>query len=94
MELSEVGWVRYVFFDPIVEMAETDAHLIGSLFHRNLKKAVQMHTKQSSVFVEFTSTFPPAVVQKWDNMVQAWVLDQSKPDPYAEPIVGKYFHWY
>lgn len=44
-----------------------------------------MREKHRSIFEQFSSTFPPQTVQKWENMISEWKIDKSKPNPYKEP---------
>jgi hypothetical protein len=48
-----------------------------------------MQTKHGQAFSQFTATFPPAVVQRWEKMVTDWDKDMSKRNPYEEPPAGK-----
>ncbi|KLO04642.1 hypothetical protein SCHPADRAFT_840402, partial [Schizopora paradoxa] len=61
--------------------------LFGPHFKKNLEHAISMHEKHHDLFIEFSSTFPKKVVEEWSAMVDTWVADQTKPDPYAEPVV-------
>lgn len=47
-----------------------------------------MREKHRNIFNQFSSTFRPDVVQKWERMVEDWNKDHSKPNPYAEVMSG------
>jgi hypothetical protein len=49
-----------------------------------------MEKKHRENFEKFTTTFPSDVVAQWDKMVNDWDADMSKPNPYEEPVAGKY----
>lgn len=55
-----------------------------------LVKAINMEKRHREAFEKFTTTFPSDVVAKWDKMVDDWDADISKPNPYEEPVAGKY----
>lgn len=61
----------------------------GLLFSAWLKKALVMQVRHRQTFVEFNSTFPPVVVDKWERMVSEWDKDKKKKNPYEEPVAGK-----
>jgi hypothetical protein len=48
-----------------------------------------MQTKHGGAFTQFNTTFPPAIVDKWEKMVAEWDADKSKKKPYEEPLVGE-----
>ncbi|KAH9956388.1 hypothetical protein BGW80DRAFT_1439367 [Lactifluus volemus] len=56
-----------------------------SLFLKRLKEAYAMRDKHRLIFQQFSSTFSPQTVQKWEATVLAWKNDRSKPNPYMEP---------
>ncbi|KIM80240.1 hypothetical protein PILCRDRAFT_9784 [Piloderma croceum F 1598] len=60
----------------------------GKALVTQLQKAVIMHKKHSEAFEKFSTTFPADVVAKWDQMVDEWDNNKSKPNPYEEPIAG------
>lgn len=47
-----------------------------------------MRTKHQGAFIQFNATFPPAVVEKWDEMVVEWDKNKSAKNPYDEPVAG------
>ncbi|KAI0245298.1 hypothetical protein BJV78DRAFT_1277455 [Lactifluus subvellereus] len=49
----------------------------------NFRKVVGFH-QHRLIFQQFSSTFPPQMVQKWEAMVSEWKNDRSKPNPYVE----------
>lgn len=64
----------------------------GDSFLKQMKKAVDMRTKQRDAFDKFNATFTEETVEKWDKMVSAWDADIKAPNPYNEPAAGK-FHF-
>ena len=44
-----------------------------------------MSTKQKETFKQFSSTFPPEVLKKWEKMVELWEANPMAPNPYDEP---------
>ena len=40
---------------------------------------------------DFTATFPPETVGKWQRMVQEWEANSSHPNPYVSNDHGKFF---
>ncbi|TFY54862.1 hypothetical protein EVG20_g9538 [Dentipellis fragilis] len=62
---------------------------MGILFARSLKEAVYMLAKQEARYKDLRETFPPAVIERWDNMIMAWDADKSQPNPYDEPVQGE-----
>ncbi|KIM81092.1 hypothetical protein PILCRDRAFT_9123 [Piloderma croceum F 1598] len=63
------------------------AHLnpLSIKFLAQLNRAVEMHAKHCKAFNDFNNTFPPAAVEKWNQMVIDWDKDTTKPNPYEEP---------
>ncbi|KAA1478735.1 hypothetical protein DENSPDRAFT_788366 [Dentipellis sp. KUC8613] len=59
---------------------------MGTLFHRSLKEAVYMLAEQDARYKDLKETFPPAVIERWDQMIMAWDADKSQPNPYDEPV--------
>lgn len=39
---------------------------------------------------KYSAVFPASSVTEWTAMIKAWELDQTKPDPYAEPEYSEY----
>lgn len=64
--------------------------LTGASLRTQLAKAIVMEKKHREALEKFTATFPSDVVAKWDKMVDDWDADMSKPNPYEEPVPGKY----
>ncbi|KAA1478738.1 hypothetical protein DENSPDRAFT_788380, partial [Dentipellis sp. KUC8613] len=58
---------------------------MGKQLARSMADAVYMREEQSLHFQDLKSTFPEDVVERWDNMIEAWDSDQSQPNPYEEP---------
>jgi hypothetical protein len=56
-----------------------------------VKEAVPMRTKHQAIFVKFSATFKPETVSVWEEMVKAWELDPTQPNPFEEPVNGQYF---
>jgi hypothetical protein len=61
----------------------------GIKFLAQLNRAVEMHTKHCKAFNDFNNTFPPAAVEKWNQMVIDWDKDATKLNPYEEPSESK-----
>ena len=47
-----------------------------------------MSAKQTEVFNQFSATFSPTVIKKWESKVLAWEENPKAPNPYAEPESG------
>jgi hypothetical protein len=47
-----------------------------------------MSTKQTNIFNQLSTTFPPETVKKWEDMVTAWNADPKSPNPYQEKKSG------
>ncbi|GBE78058.1 hypothetical protein SCP_0109400 [Sparassis crispa] len=62
------------------KLVDLESHLV-----KHLAEALLMTGKQKVIAEKFTSTFSPATIEKWRQMVAEWDLDKTKPDPYAEP---------
>lgn len=56
------------------------------LFRKRFKEAVLMKAKHHDLFAKFNATFKPETAARWDIMVKDWELDNTKPNPYTEPI--------
>jgi hypothetical protein len=53
-----------------------------------------MSAVQTDIFNQFSATFTPETVTKWEAMVAAWNKNPRAPNPYKEPPSGKYlFRW-
>ena len=63
---------------------------LGIVLLRALQEAREMAVKQRQIFVEYSATFTPTILEQWESMVAAWDADPSKPDPYEEPTTGAY----
>jgi hypothetical protein len=61
----------------------------GSLFLKRFKEVSKMSAQQADVFNQFSDTFSPTTVKKWEAMVVAWNTKQKAPNPYQEPHSGK-----
>ncbi|KAL6301700.1 hypothetical protein BKA93DRAFT_828035 [Sparassis latifolia] len=61
------------------KLVDLESHLI-----KHLAEALLMMAKQKAITEKFTSTFSPATIEKWCQMVAEWDQDKTKPDPYAE----------
>lgn len=57
-----------------------------------------MSQRQQKNHDEFTATFPTDTILKWQKMVEDWNANRKAPNPYIEPVAGKYFlytlHYY
>jgi hypothetical protein len=47
-----------------------------------------MRKKHKDILARFTAKFSPGIVEKWDTMIDAWDLDQTKLNPYEESCKG------
>ena len=63
--------------------------ILGPLFLKRFKEAVKMSVQQSDIFEQFSATFSPAVVNKWEAMVTAWNVNPKAPNPYQERQSGE-----
>jgi hypothetical protein len=61
----------------------------GTLFLKQFKEASQLSAKQTEVFNQFSATFSPATIKKWELMITAWEANPKAPNPYEEPESGK-----
>lgn len=57
----------------------------GSLFLKRFKDASVMRQKHREAFDTFSNTFSPRTILQWTKMVEAWLGDRTKPNPYEEP---------
>jgi hypothetical protein len=48
-----------------------------------------MQARHGQAFMKFNSTFPPIAVTKWEKMVSNWDKDNTKKNPYEEPVAGR-----
>ncbi len=67
---------------------------LGVFLHRKLKEAIDNHTRQQTIFSEFLDACSEPgskKIDKWDEAIQQWEEDHSKPDPYDESEYGKQF---
>jgi hypothetical protein len=48
-----------------------------------------MSAQQADVFEQFSATFTPTVVKKWETMVTAWNANLKARNPYQEPKSGE-----
>ncbi|KAI0055066.1 hypothetical protein BV25DRAFT_1873220 [Artomyces pyxidatus] len=60
---------------------------LGDQLKKSLKQAVPALAKTTAAFQEHSSTFPPAVLTRWVDMIKAWDADRKKPNPYREPVI-------
>ena len=56
----------------------------GSRFIKNLQSAITMQDKQQDNYVKLSATFPKEVLTEWEEMIKAWNMDKSSPNPYEE----------
>ena len=68
----------------------TDLWLTGTDFLRTLQQARKMREVQSRNFDEYTKTFKPEIITKWEQKIHEWEKDPSKPDPYEEATTRKH----
>lgn len=65
------------------------SYYAGIHFLRSLPYAIRMSKEQRSVATAMGETYTDETLETWRAMVNAWQLDHSKPDPYAEPEACK-----
>ena len=58
--------------------------LTGTLFLKRFNDAFNLSAKQTDIFNQFSSTFSPAMIKKWESMVTAWEANPKAPNPYEE----------
>ncbi|KAI0066772.1 hypothetical protein BV25DRAFT_1867938 [Artomyces pyxidatus] len=58
---------------------------LGSQLRKSLKEAVPALEKHMAAYEEHTATFPQAVLDRWERMIEAWDKDRKMPNPYHEP---------
>jgi hypothetical protein len=61
----------------------------GPLFLKRFKDACVMRKKHADAFKTFSSTFKAETIAKWSKMVEVWLNDRTKPNPYEEPESSK-----
>jgi hypothetical protein len=49
-----------------------------------------MRARHDTLFAKFSGTFDADLVKKWEDMVEVWDGDQSKPNPYEDATIRKY----
>ncbi|KAH9900745.1 hypothetical protein C8Q73DRAFT_786170 [Cubamyces lactineus] len=62
----------------------------GTDFLHALQQARKMREVQSRNFDEYTKTFKPEIITKWEQKIHEWEKDPSKPDPYEEATTHKH----
>jgi hypothetical protein len=60
------------------------------LFLKRFNDAYSLSAKQTEVFNQFSATFSPATIKKWESMITAWEANPKAPNPYEETENGKY----
>ena len=76
-------------FLALISMCTNMVWILGPLFLKRFKEAVKMSVQQSDIFDQFSATFSPAVVTKWEAMVTAWNANPKAPNPYHERQSGE-----
>ncbi|KAF9470706.1 hypothetical protein BDN70DRAFT_939490 [Pholiota conissans] len=56
-----------------------------TLFLKRFRDACMMRKKHAEIFQTFTETFKVETIAKWRKMVDDWIDDRTKPNPYEEP---------
>ncbi|KAM6492909.1 hypothetical protein JOM56_011043 [Amanita muscaria] len=56
------------------------------LFLKRLKEAYITRDKHRDIFDKFSATFSSSTIKKWEKMLFDWTADQSKPNPFEEPV--------
>jgi hypothetical protein len=49
-----------------------------------------MRDRHQDLFMKFTATFKPETVLAWEGMVMAWERDPTQPNPFEEPVNGRF----
>jgi hypothetical protein len=49
-----------------------------------------MRKKHAEAFEQFSSTIREETRTRWAKMVEMWILDRTKPNPYEEPVGRKF----
>ncbi|KIL55518.1 hypothetical protein M378DRAFT_188665 [Amanita muscaria Koide BX008] len=63
-----------------------DDHWNGPLFLKRFRDACVMRKKHAEAFEAFSSTFKTKTIAAWTKMVEEWISDRTKPNPYEEPV--------
>lgn len=66
---------------------------IGIHFLHSLLKNVRMSHEQRAVATAMGETYKEETLETWRAMVEAWQVDHSNPDPYAEPEACEFFYF-
>lgn len=66
--------------------------LAGPLFLKRFKDACIMRKKHNDAFNTFSSTFKAETIAIWTKMVEDWIGDRTKPNPYEEPDNSEFVH--
>jgi hypothetical protein len=62
----------------------------GVLFFKRYKNALKMSEIQADIFNQFSATFTPETIKRWEAMVIAWNKNPIKaPNPYRETASGQ-----
>lgn len=61
------------------------------LFLKQFQEADLMRVKHQELFAKFSATFKPETVEKWEKLVREWEQDDTKANPYVEPVNSTYF---
>ncbi|KDR65055.1 hypothetical protein GALMADRAFT_217693 [Galerina marginata CBS 339.88] len=56
-----------------------------TLFFKRFNDAYNMSAKQTGVFNQLSTTFPPATIKKWESVITTWEANPKARNPYAEP---------
>jgi hypothetical protein len=64
----------------------------GALFLKRFKDACTMRKKHRDAFETFSATFKPKTIAIWSKMVDDWISDRTKPNPYEEPQNSELVH--
>ncbi|KAH8101661.1 hypothetical protein DFH11DRAFT_1523480 [Phellopilus nigrolimitatus] len=59
----------------------------GSYFDRKLREALKWRAAHEEYFASLTKSVPNETTAEWEAMILAWDSDQTKPDPYEEPVI-------
>ena len=61
----------------------------GPLFLKRFRDVCIMRKKHADAFKVFSSTFKAEMIVKWSKMVNVWLCDRTKPNPYKEAESSK-----
>ena len=75
---------RMSFFWKKIHLLTQGLLVSGTLFLKCFKDAFTLSTQQAEVFNQFSATFTPSAVKKWEEMVIAWNANPKARNPYQD----------